>query len=224
MVDEMNAIRVLIVEEHHRLTKDLLLALRRRPGLDVLGPVADGTATIETLADVAVDIVVVDLDRADEQGVALVATLRDATSTRVLAATRHPASPLVELALAAGACGVLPPERDPSQLVRAFRSALAGELVLPVVDHPTLVDRLWQAQARHTEHALLATLTGREREVLGALVGGATTAELARDLAISPTTVQTHVKNILGKLGVHSKVEAVGTAWRAGFALSSRSA
>lgn len=220
----MNAIRVLIVEEHLDLTQGLLLALRRRPGLEVLGPVADGPGAIEALAEMSVDIVVVDLDRSDERGVALVATLRDASDSRVMAATRHAASPLVELALAAGACGVLPAERDPAQLVEAFRRAMAGELVLPVADLPSLVDRLWQARARRTEHALLATLTGREREILTSLADGATTAEIAAELAISPATVQTHVKNILAKLGVHSKVEAVGTAWRAGLTLSSRSA
>ena len=89
---------------------------------------------------------------------------------------------------------------------------------------PTLVDRLWQARARRTEHALLSTLTGREREILCALAEGGTTAEIAGALGISRATVQTHVKNVLCKLGVHSKVEAVGTAWRAGLAVGSRSA
>jgi DNA-binding NarL/FixJ family response regulator len=220
----MDEIRVLIVDDSPGLTQDLLLALRRRPGLEVWGPAADETGAIEALAETSVDLVVVDLDRADGQGVALIAALRDASDTRVMAATRHVASPLVEFALAAGACGVLPTERDPAQLVAAFRRALAGELVLPVAELPSLVDRLWQARARRSEHALLASLTRREREILGALADGATTSELAEELGISPATVQTHVKNVLCKLGVHSKVEAVGTAWRAGLTLSSRSA
>jgi len=108
--------------------------------------------------------------------------------------------------------------------VSAFRRALAGELVLPVADLPTLVDRLWQARARRSEHALVATLTVREREILEALADGATTAGIAGELAISSATVQSHVRNILTKLGVHSKVEAVGTAWRTGLAVGSRSA
>jgi len=220
----MNAIRVLIVEEHVGLAQGLLLALRRRPGLDVLGPVATGVHALEALAQEDVDIVVVDLDRADELGVALVASLRDGTDVRIMAATRHAGSPIVELALAAGACGVLPTDRDPVQLVEAFRRALAGELVLPVADLPSLVDRVWQARARRTEHLLVATLTGREREILGALAEGATTAQIALERHISPATVQTHVRNILTKLGVHSKVEAVGAAWRSGLAVGSRSA
>jgi DNA-binding NarL/FixJ family response regulator len=220
----MEAIRVLVVEEHLRLAQGLLLAFRRRPWLEVLGPVTSGSQAIEALAETAVDIVVVDLDRSDRRGLAFVAMLRDASEVRVMAATRHAASPLVELALAAGACGVLPVERDPAQLVGAFRRVLAGELVLPTADLPSLVDRLWQARARRADHALVSTLTGREREILGALADGATTSEVAAELDISTATVQTHVRNVLAKLGVHSKVEAVGAAWRAGLTVGSRSA
>lgn len=220
----MDEIRVLIVDDGHGLAQALLPALRRRPDLELLGPVADEAAVLRALADASVDIVVVDLDRADERGVALIAGIRTASDIRVMAATKHIASPLVELALAAGACGVLPTEREPAHLLAAFRRALAGELVLPVAELPSLVDRLWHARARHNEHALLATLTVRERQILAALADGATTAELAAQLGISPATVQTHVKNVLSKLGVHSKVEAVGTAWRAGLTLTSRSA
>jgi DNA-binding NarL/FixJ family response regulator len=220
----MDAIRVLVVEEHVGLAQGLLLALRRRPGLEVFGPVATGAQAIDALAETRADIVIVDLDRTDEQGIAFVAALRDGSDVRVMAATRHVASPFVELALAAGACGVLPSDRDPAQLLSAFRRALAGELVLPVADLPSLVDRLWQARARRSEHALVATLTVREREILEALADGATTGEIAGELAISSATVQTHVRNILTKLGVHSKVEAVGTAWRTGLAVGSRSA
>ena len=220
----MNEMRILVVDDSLGLTQDLLLTLRRRPGLVLVGPVADEAGAIGLLAETSVDLVLVGLDRSDEQGVALIAALRNASDTRVMAATRHVASPLVELALAAGACGVLPTERDPAQLVTAFRRALAGELVLPVADLPSLVDRLWQARARRSEHALLTSLTVREREILTALADGATTSELAEELGISPATVQTHVKNVLCKLGVHSKVEAVGAAWRAGLTLTSRSA
>jgi DNA-binding NarL/FixJ family response regulator len=221
---EMDDIRVLVVGQGPGLTRDLLLALRRRSGFQLIGSVADAVAATEVLSAERVDIVVVDLDRADGRGIAVVSGIKDASEIRVMAATRRLASPDIELALAAGACGVLPVDRDPAHLVSAFRRALAGELVLPADELPSLVDRLWQVRARRTERALLATLTGREREILTALADGATTVEIAHALAISPATVQTHVKNVLGKLGVHSKVEAVGAAWRAGLALSSRSA
>jgi DNA-binding NarL/FixJ family response regulator len=220
----MDGIRVLVVDDRMGLTQDLLLALRRRPAVRIMGPVRDETEALVAIEDEPVDLVLVALDRPDERGVAIVAAIRSAVDVRVMATTGHVASTLVELALAAGACGVLPVERQPAHLLDAFRRALAGELVLPVAELPTLVDRLWQARARRTEHALLSTLTVREREILCALAEGATTAEIAVELGISPATVQTHVKNVLCKLGVHSKVEAVGTAWRAGLAVGSRSA
>lgn len=220
----MDGIRVLVVDDRMGLTQDLLLALRRRPAVRIMGPVRDETEALVAIEDEPVDLVLVALDRPDERGVAIVAAIRSAVDVRVMATTGHVASTLVELALAAGACGVLPVERQPAHLLEAFRRALAGELVLPVAELPTLVDRLWQARARRTEHVLLSTLTVREREILCALAEGATTAEIAGELGISPATVQTHVKNVLCKLGVHSKVEAVGTAWRAGLAVGSRSA
>ena len=220
----MEPIRVLVVAEGLGLSQDLVRSLRRRSALEILGPMPDEAAAIEVLDAAPIDVVVVQLDRGDGRGVAIVSAIRGARDVRVMAATRYPASPLVELALAAGACGVLPSARDARQLISSFRRALAGELVLPITELPSLVDRVRQARVRRTEHALLDTLTAREREILAALADGASTVEIAAQFGISRATVQTHVKNLLGKLGVHSKVEAVGTAWRAGHVLSSRSA
>jgi len=220
----MDTIRILVIGESLGLAQALLLALRRRKGFEVLGPVPDETAALELSADAQIDIVVVQLDRLDGRGVAIVSAIRSQTQVRVIAATKYPAAPDVELALAAGACGVLPIDREPSSLVSALRRAAAGELVLPADDRPVLVDRLQEARTRRTRRDLLTLLTEREREVMGAIARGATTTGIALELGISPGTVQTHVKNILRKLEVHSKVEAVGVAWRGGVALDARSA
>jgi DNA-binding NarL/FixJ family response regulator len=220
----METIRILVVDETPRLTQDLLLALRRRTGFQVLGPVPDEHSAVDAIAEVRPDLVLVQLDRRDDRGVGIVSAIRNESSIRVMTATRYPAAPLVELALAAGACGVLPDGKDAPSLVSAFHRAIAGELVLPSDGPPVSVDRLREGRTRRVQVALLATLTGREHEVLAALAEGASTPEIALELGISPATVQTHVKNILGKLGVHSKVEAVGAAWRNGLGLSARSA
>jgi DNA-binding NarL/FixJ family response regulator len=220
----METIHILVVDESPGLTQDLLLSLRRRAGFQVVGPVPDSASALEVCAEERIDLVLVQLDRGDERGVGIVSAIRNGSSIRVMTATRYPADPLVEVALAAGACGVVTVERDASGLVSAFHRALAGELVLPVDGQPALVDRLREGRTRRVQVALLATLTGREREVLAALARGSTTLAIALELGISPATVQTHVKNILGKLGVHSKVEAVGAAWRNGLALGARSA
>ncbi len=221
---DMDTIRILVIGESPGLAQDLLLAFRRRAGFEVLGPVPDDTAALEVFAEVQPDIVVVQLDRLDGRGVAIVSAIRSATQVRVMAATRYPAPPDMELALAAGACGVLSTDREPSSLVSAFRRAAAGELVLPGDDLPLPMDRLQEARTRRNRLALLTTLTEREREVMAAMASGATATGIAFQLGISPATVQTHVKNIMGKLGVHSKVEAMGVAWRGGLALDARSA
>jgi len=220
----MDTICILVIGESLGLAPDLLPALRRRTGFQVLGPVPDETAALELLSEARPDIFVVELDRLDGRGVEIVSAIRTRTQSRVMAATRHPATPLVELALAAGACGVLTTDRGSAGVVSALRRAAAGELVLPADDRPLLVDRLQEARIRRTHKDLLATLTRRERQVIEAIARGATTARIARELGISSATVQTHVKNILRKLDVHSKVEAVGVAWRGGVALDARSA
>jgi len=220
----MDTIRILVIDESPGLARDLLLAFRRRTGFEVLGPVSDETAALEMFAEAQPDIVVVELDRLDGRGVAIVSAIRSETQVRVMAATRYPVAPDVELAPAVGACGVLTTDREPSTLVSAFRRAAAGELVLPGEDLPLLVGQLQEARARRTRQALLTTLTAREREVIAAMTSGVSTTGIAFELGISPATVQTHVKNILSKLGVHSKVEAIGVAWRGGLALDARSA
>jgi two-component system, NarL family, nitrate/nitrite response regulator NarL len=220
----METIRILLIAESPGSTQDLLLAIRRRTGFRLLGPVPDESAALEFLSDAQADIIVVELDRLDGRGVSIVSEMRTRTQIRVMAATRHPAAPAVELALAAGACGVLAADRDPSSLVSALRRAVAGELVLPAEDGPVRVDQLRDAHPWRARRDLLITLTEREREVIEAILAGGTTTGIALELGISPTTVRTHVKNILRKLGVHSTIEAVGVAWRAGLAVDTRSA
>jgi DNA-binding NarL/FixJ family response regulator len=219
----METVRVLVVDDRSALTQELLIALRRRAEVQVLGPVADAATVLDVCAVATPDLLLVQLDRSDGLGIELVTTFRSA-GMRVMSATSRLGTDAVELALAAGACGVLPADRSSPGLISAFHRATAGELVLPVEDLPPLVDRLRNARTKRMQHARLATLTEREREVLAVLAGGASTTTIALELGISPATVQTHVKNILGKLGVHSKVEALGTAWRGGIAVGARSA
>lgn len=219
----MDTIRVLVVDGRPGLVQGLLLVLRRRADIEILGPVADEHAALDACRIALPQIVVVNLDRSDADAIRLIAALR-AAGQRVMAATRRLVSERSELAIAAGACGILMTELDAIGLVSAFRRAASGELVLPVEDLPALADRLHEARTRRARHVRCATLTAREREILSALARGATTGSIALELGISKATVQTHVKNILGKLGVHSRVEALAVAWRDGIAAAARTA
>jgi DNA-binding NarL/FixJ family response regulator len=216
-------LRVLVVASDPRLARILSGALPARGPVAVLGPMADPSAAAATLSNRDADLAVVDLDRTDGRGIDVIATLADAGGLgRVLAASEQGGAEVAANALSAGACGLLPAVRDRS-LVDVFRRALAGELVLPAEDLSLLVDRI-TAPGRDAGGAEgLRSLTPREREILLTLAAGASTIEVAEAFGISPLTVQSHVKNILAKLGVHSKVDAVRIAWRHGFATPSRS-
>ena len=216
-------IRVLIVAADPRLARVITSALPVRGAVVVVGPVADANEAAEALAGDLADLAVVDLDRADGTGIDVVATVAAAGGRgRVLAASERGGPEIAANALSAGACGLLPAVRDRS-LLDVFRRALAGELVLPADDLSSLVDRITAADAGNGGGAEgIRSLTPREREILQTLAAGASTVEVAEAFGISPLTVQSHVKNILSKLGVHSKVDAVRIAWRHGVASPSR--
>ena len=206
-------IRVSVVDDHIRLVESLRLAWGRGSRLRVLGPFVPGVAALRA----APDVVVVDLERDDGHGLgALVEVCEAVRDVRVIAATTERDPELGSAIVTAGASGLLPSWGDPAEMEDAIRRAVAGELVLPDDHLSSLVDRLRAVRGRVTEAANLDSLTTRELEVLRLLSDGRTTVEIAALLGISPMTVQSHVKNVLAKLGVHSKVEAVRLAWRFG--------
>jgi two-component system, NarL family, response regulator DevR len=217
-------IRVLVVDETPGLAQELLLAFRRRkPSVRVLGPVPDAAEANLVLDEGVAELVVVDVDREDGRGVEVVTEIRAAhEETHVLASTASSGPEVAAGALAAGACGVVAAGADGAAIWDAVRRALAGELVLPALHLPVVVERLRGRTAGESER--LSSLTAREREILTALAEGASTADIAGRLSITTTTVQSHVKNVLVKLGVHSKVEAVRVALRAGIGTTTRSA
>ena len=206
-------IRVSVVDDHIRLVESLRLAWGRGSRLRVLGPFVPGVAALRA----APDVIVVDLERDDGHGLAALVEVCDAVhDVRVIAATTERDPELGSAIVTAGASGLLPSWGDPAEMEDAIRRAVAGELVLPDDHLSSLVERLRAVRARVTEAANLESLTARQLEVLRLLSDGRSTVEIAALLGISPMTVQSHVKNVLAKLGVHSKVEAVRLAWRFG--------
>src|SRR5438128_713199 len=131
---------------------------------------------------------------------------------RVLAVTDEDSVDIVVGGIGAGAWGVA------SQILRVLHRAVAGELLIPERDLLQAVGRLSRRTAPAARERRLEFLTARETQVLLALAAGLTTADVASKLGIRVMTVQSHVKNILTKLGVHSKVEAVTLALRSGLA------
>jgi DNA-binding NarL/FixJ family response regulator len=135
---------------------------------------------------------------------------------RVVAATAERDPGLGSAVVTAGSSGLVVMGDDLTGIEDSLRRAAAGELVLPDEHLTSLVDHLRMARHERAEATAVASLTGRELQVLDALALGQSTAEIAAVLGISRMTVQSHVKNVLTKLSVHSQVEAVRLAWRHG--------
>src|SRR5205823_6028789 len=115
----------------------------------------------------------------------------------------------------AGACGLVPKTDPVDQLIRTIRRAAAGEIVFPGSDMVQILSTVRQAQKIRLEaDRVVGLLSRREIEILKGILDGLGIADLAKSIHLSPATVQTHVKNILGKLDVHSKLEAVTFALR----------
>ena len=119
----------------------------------------------------------------------------------------------------AGADGYLTKDRAVEEVVAAVRAAHAGESLLTRSVILAIAARITVAREHHVELAHIEPLTPRELEVLRALATGLSTAEIGARLSVSVNTVRTHVQNVTGKLGAHSKLEAVAIAMRRGLVL-----
>jgi DNA-binding NarL/FixJ family response regulator len=121
-------------------------------------------------------------------------------------------------ALSAGACGYVLKSRAVEEVMDVVRRVAAGEIVMPASDPASVLEQLRGSLGEYG----LARVTPRETQVLQALAAGETAGQIAASLGISAFTVQSHIKSILAKLGVHSKTEAVTLAWRHGLAPANR--
>jgi DNA-binding NarL/FixJ family response regulator len=138
-------------------------------------------------------------------------------ATKVVIMTAHDDDAVLAEAVEAGASGFLGKDEAIGQVLGAVRAAAEGEVLIDPNTLARLLHRVAvQREERREVGELFGALTEREREILGQLAQGRRNEDIAATLFISPQTVQTHVRNVLGKLGVHSKLEAVALAVRHG--------
>jgi DNA-binding NarL/FixJ family response regulator len=207
-------IRVLLVDDHQLLTDALSRALAREPDIDVVG-VAGSVEASRELAEQPLDVVLMDYRLPDGTGAEATRAIKSRwPEARVVMLTAVNDDETVLESIQAGADGYMTKDRAVDDVVSAVRAAHAGDTLLPRAVIIGIAQRVAAARDRNADRRPIESLTPREIEVLRALTDGMSTREICDRLFIAPNTLRTHVQNIMGKLRVHSKLEAVAFALR----------
>jgi len=209
-------IRVVLVDDQALVRGGFRSILDRQDDVTVVGEAADGAEALAVCRREQPDVVCMDVRMPGMDGIAATRRLlEESWAPRVLVLTTFDLDRYVYDALRAGASGFLVKDAPPERLVAAVRAVAAGEELFA----PTVLRRLVESYVREPPDDagdVLAPLTEREREVLQAMAGGLTNAEIAAVLYLSPATVKTHIARILPKLGLRDRVQAVVLAYECG--------
>jgi NarL family two-component system response regulator LiaR len=202
-------IRVMLVDDHTMVRRGLATFLKVFDDLELAGEAESGEAAIRLCAEVLPDVILMDMVMPEMDGAtATRAIRRKFPQVQVIALTSFKEGDLVKNALEAGAIGYLLKDVSADDLVRAIRSAHAGRATLSPEAAQSLVEMSNLPPAPGLD------LTEREREVLTLMIEGLNNTQIAGRLTVSPSTIKSHVSNILAKLGVASRTEAVTLALR----------
>jgi two-component system NarL family response regulator len=210
--------RVLIVDDHALFAEALAARLGREPDLVILPVAEDGRRALALAATERPHVVLLDLMLGDENGLAVLERLRERhAEVRVVMLSAMSEVEAIVRALRGGAVGWLSKTESADLVARVVRGAARrGGWIPPDLMGDVLRGLLEEAPEPNAGARLLAGLTPREREVLQCMVDGLNRAEIAARLGLSANTVRTHTQNLLAKLDMHSALEVITLAMRAG--------
>jgi DNA-binding NarL/FixJ family response regulator len=204
--------RVLLADDHKILRQGLQTLLQNEPDIEVVGQADNGRGAIELAKELRPDVVIMDVAMPDVGGVGATRELVNAVPTaKVVALSMHSDRRFVTGMLSAGASGYLLKDSAFEELALSIRAVMRGELYLSAGITGVVVDEL--VGPRLATEPLLST---RETEVLQLLAAGKSTADMARELGVSVKTIETHRRQIMHKLGLHSVAELTKYAVREG--------
>jgi DNA-binding NarL/FixJ family response regulator len=212
-------VRVLIVDDDDLMRAGLRAVLSSDATVEVVGEAGDGGEAPGAARRLRPDVVLMDIRMPGVDGIAATRdVLEAAPETRVVILTTFEEDDYIFGALGAGASGFLLKRTRPEDLIAAVHTIAAGDSLLAPSVTRRVIERMATAPAPARPGRRLGSLTPRERDVLELVARGLSNGEIAAELVIEESTVKTHVKRILGKLGARDRVQAVIAAFEGGLA------
>ncbi len=197
----------MLVDDHPLLRKGLKQLLAFEDDLDVIAEASNGADALLIAEEQDPDLIILDLHMQGMDGLETLTKLRDAgVTSRIVMLTVSDSDEDVLAAISQGADGYLLKDTDPDQLLEQIKLALSGKMVLSEAVTQVLAAAIRRPAVRPASE--LDSLTGREVEILQCIAKGMSNKVIARELDISDGTVKVHVKHLLKKLGLRSRVEA----------------
>ena len=210
--------RVLIADDQALVRAGFRVLIDSAPDLEVVGEAADGRQAVDLARSEAADVVLMDIRMPEMDGLAATRELvAGPEGPRVIILTTFDIDEYVFEALRAGASGFMLKDTEPAELLQAVRVVAAGDALLaPSVTRRLIEEFATRPDPHRTPPEALASLTEREREVLGLVAGGLSNHEIATELVISPATAKTHVSRVMMKLDARDRAQLVVIAYETG--------
>jgi NarL family two-component system response regulator LiaR len=208
-MNNSDVIRLLIVDDHKVVRNGLKIFISTFDEIELVGEAQNGRQALEQCAQHQPDVVLMDLVMPIMDGLTAIQHIREQfPEINIVALTSYDDEDLIHRAMAAGAIGYLYKDAEEEELIGAIRAAYEGRSIVA----PEAIQALVNQIARKEEQATLEPLTKRELEVLALVAQGMTNPQIAKQLVISPSTVNFHLHNILPKLQAGTRTEAVRIA------------
>ncbi|WP_210589111.1 response regulator transcription factor [Streptomyces sp. GESEQ-35] len=221
MTDEagVDAARVVVADDQTVVREGIVMLLGLLPGIEVVGAARDGEEAVKLVAELAPDVVLMDLRMPRCDGVEATRRIRSQyPGTQVVVLTTYADDDSMFPALRAGARGYLTKDAGGDEIVRAVRSVLSGDAGLSPSIQRRLLERLSEPEPVAAPAEPPDGLTARETEVLGLIAEGLNNQQIARKLHVSTATVKTHINNMFAKTGLSDRAQAVRYAFAKGLA------
>jgi NarL family two-component system response regulator LiaR len=214
----MGKIKILLADDHVVVREGTRELLEREEDMEVVAEAGDGEEAVRLAFSQCPDVAIMDISMPKLNGIEATKQIKAKhPATAVLVLTAYDDDQYIFALLEAGAAGYLLKNVRSDELVEAVRAVHAGESVLHPMIARKVINRFARPKDEHGEKDSLNQLTEREMEVLKLAAKGMTNREIAQELVISVRTVQVHLTNIFGKIGVGSRTEAVLHALREGW-------